>query len=67
MPAEDKHERKLREMHGALYSLSDKIRKPFPSDGEKLLPAGLRTSESPESKAARDHIDRLHKAMSEEK
>lgn len=67
MPEEDKHERKLRQMHDALYSLGDKIRKPFGRDGDKLLPKGLRSSETPESKAARTHIDSLHKAMSGEK
>jgi hypothetical protein len=67
MPEEDKHEKKLRQMHDALYSLGDRIRKPFNRDGEKLLPKGLRSSETPESKQAREHIDRLHTVMSEEK
>ena len=63
MPERDKHESKLDEMHSALYALGDKIRKPFMRDGEKLLPKGLRSTETPEAKAARSHIDNLHAAM----
>ena len=64
---QDPHEKKLSEMHDALYSLGDKIRKPYGRDGDKLLPKDLRAEEKPEAKAARAHIDALHKAMKGEK
>ena len=38
---QDAHQTKLSEMHDALYSLGDKIRKPYPGRGEKLLPKDL--------------------------
>lgn len=63
MPKADPHEEKLSEMHDALYSLGDKIRKPYPHKGEKMLPKKLRSAEKPESKAARKHIDAMHAAM----
>jgi len=63
MPKQDKHEKMLSEMHSALYSLGNKIRKPYESDGDKLLPSDLRVGESPEAKAARAHIQTLHKSM----
>lgn len=63
MPERDKHEAKLDEMHSALYALGDKIRKPFNRGGEHLLPKDLRSTETPEAKAARAHIDSLHSAM----
>ena len=63
MPEQDKHQGLLSEMHDALYSLGEKIRKPFNRGGEKLLPKPLRSSETPESKAARAHIQNLHKSM----
>jgi hypothetical protein len=67
MDHQDAHESKLSEMHDALYSLGDKIRKPYPRNGEKLLPKDLRAEEKPEAAAARKHIDALHKAMKREK
>ena len=67
MPEQDKHEKMLSEMHEALYSLSSKIRKPFPSSGDKLLPKELAPAEPEGSKAARAHIEKLHKAMRSEK
>jgi hypothetical protein len=67
MPKMDKHEGMLNEMHSALHSLGDKIRKPFGRDGDKLLPRRLRPSEAPEAKAARKHIEHLHRAMRGEK
>jgi len=60
---QDAHEAKLSEMHDALYSLGDKIRKPYPGRGEKLLPKDLRSQEKPEAEAARKHIDTLHRTM----
>lgn len=63
MPEQDKHEGMLSQMHDALYALGDKIRKPFARNGEKLLPKKLQSGESPESKAARGHIEALHAAM----
>jgi hypothetical protein len=63
----DKHEAMLDEMHGALYALGDKIRKPYPRSGDKLLPTSLQESDSPEAKAAREHIECLHKAMKAER
>jgi hypothetical protein len=63
MPEMDKHEKMLDEMHGALYSLSDKIRKPYPRSGEKLLPKELQPEEAEGSKAARKHIETLHESM----
>lgn len=59
----DKHEQMLDDMHGALSSLGDKIRKPFQPSGEKLLPADLQNAEKPEAKAARKHIEKLHGAF----
>lgn len=60
---QDKHEQMCSEMHDCLYNLSDKMRKPFPRSGEKLLPGHLQESEKPEAKAAKAHIERLHKAF----
>lgn len=59
----DKHQEKLSEMHSALHALGDKIRKPFPNHGEKLLPKNLREQEPEGSAEARKHIDNLHAAM----
>jgi hypothetical protein len=53
-------EKKLDEMHSALYALGSKVRKPTPSEGEKLLPAELQQQESPEVAAAKTHVDALH-------
>lgn len=64
---QDEHERKLSEMHDALYSLGDKIRKPYPGRGEKLLPKDLQSHEKPEARTARKHIDALHKAFKSER
>jgi hypothetical protein len=63
MAEQSPHEKKLSEMHDALYSLGDKIRKPYPRSGEKLLPAELQEQEPDGAKAARKHIDNLHAAM----
>jgi hypothetical protein len=60
---EDPQQKKLSEMHGALHSLGDKIRKPYPNSGDKLLPKELVPAESDDSKMARKHIDNLHAAM----
>lgn len=60
---EDRHQQKAREMHDAIYALQDKIRKPYNSGGDKLLPKDLRSSDTPEARAARAHIDMLHTAM----
>lgn len=67
MVERDAHESKLDEMHSALYTLGDKIRKPYPRGGDKLLPKKLRNQEPEGSKDARAHIDSLHKAMKGEK
>lgn len=63
VPKMDKHEQMCADMNSAIYTLSDKIRKPYPREGEKLLPKKLRTSEAPGSKEARKHIERLHRAF----
>ncbi len=60
---QDKHERMLSEMHDALYSLGSKIRKPMVGSGEKMLPKDLQSSETPEAKAARQHVELLHGQM----
>jgi len=59
----DKHEQMTSDMHDALYTLGDKIRKPYPRAGEHMLPSNLQEGEKPEAKAARKHIERLHKAF----
>ncbi len=60
---QSKHDQMLDEMHSALSSLGSKIRAPFPSQGEKLLPPGLQPAETPEGKAAKAHIENLHGAF----
>lgn len=67
VPKMDADEEKVSQMHSALYALSDKIRKPFKSSGEKLLPKSLQSPTNPEAKAARAHIRKLHGAMCAEK
>lgn len=67
MPKMDPHEEMLSDMHSALSALGDKIRKPYAAHGEKLLPKNLRTSDNPDSKHAKKHIKRLHKAFKAEK
>ena len=64
---QDKHDKMLSEMHSALYTLGDKIQKPSPRSGEKLLPENLRQQAPKGAKAARRHIQRIHRAMREEK
>jgi hypothetical protein len=59
----DKHDQMISDMQDALYNLSDKIRKPYPRAGEKLLPGDLQEGEKPEAKAARRHIELLHKGF----
>lgn len=63
----DKHEEMCDDMHSALYSLSDKVRKPHATNGDKLLPKTLQSREKPEAKSARKHIARLHRAFRGEK
>lgn len=58
----DKHQTMLDEMHSALSSLGDQVRTPYPSDGDKLLPAGVKP-EKPGAQAARKHIEALHGAF----
>lgn len=60
MPEQSKHEKMLSEMHDALYTLGNKVRKPMPSSGEKLLPADLKQQEAPEVSAAKAHVEKLH-------
>jgi hypothetical protein len=60
VPEQSPHEKKLSEMHSALYALGNKVRKPMPSEGENLLPAELQQQESPEVAAAKAHVDALH-------
>jgi len=67
MPAEDKHEKMLGEMHDALYTLGSKIRRPIGGRGDKLLPKDLAPAEPEGAKSARTHIESLHKAMKGEK
>lgn len=66
VPSQTKHEKMLSEMHSALYTLGDKVRKPMPRDGEKLLPKSLRTPSSPDVKDAESQIECLHKAFKTE-
>jgi len=56
------HEEKLSDMHDALYTLGDHAREHsgLGGNGAKLLPAEV-VPEKPEAKAAKLHIDRLHK------
>jgi len=63
MDRRDKHEQMIGDMHDALYSLGDKIRKPLAHDGDKLLPVELQQHEKPEAKAARKHVEKLHRAF----
>lgn len=63
MPAPDKHEQMLSNMHSALCSLGDKIRKTYHSNGDKLLPSELQTADTPEATLAREHIANLHRAF----
>lgn len=63
MPKREKHESKLDEMHDALYRLGDQAHKPYAGNGAKLLPEGLAPAEKPEARAAKRHIDRLHRAF----
>jgi len=67
MPKMDKHEQMCSDMNSAIYALSDKIRKPYPRSGDKLLPSHLQEHESDDSKSAKKHIERLHKAFKAEK
>lgn len=67
VPKMDKHEQMCSDMNSAVYTLQDKIRKPMPRDGEKLLPKHLQSQEGPDAKSARKHIERLHRAFREEK
>jgi len=60
MPEQSKHEKMLSEMHSALYALGNKVRKPMPSEGEKLLPAELQQAEAPEVASAKAHVETLH-------
>ena len=62
-PVQDKHESMLSNMHAALYSLGDKIHRPFHSNGDKLLPRKLQTANTPEADSAREHIANLHRAF----
>jgi len=64
---EDKHEKMMSEMHDALYTLGSKIRKPIGGRGDKLLPKSMVPAEDEDAKAARAHIERLHRAMKSEK
>lgn len=63
VPQMDKHEKMASEMHDAIYQMQDKMRKPYPRTGSKLLPAKLQSTETPESKMARAHIEKMHAAM----
>lgn len=67
LPKMDKHDQMCSDMTSAIYALQDKIRKPMPRGGEKLLPEDLREHEKPEAQAARKHIERLHRAFKAEK
>ncbi len=66
---QDKHEKMLSDMHDALYSLGDAIRKPGGLSGgrpgaKKLLPPEIAgPSDTPEAKTARKHIETIHAAM----
>lgn len=62
MPRQSKHEKMLSEMHDALYTLGDKIRKPF-SRTSTLLPKALQKAPEDHSSKARKHIERLHRGM----
>jgi hypothetical protein len=60
MPEQSKHEKMLSDMHSALYALGNKVRKPSPAEGEKLLPEALQQTEAPEVAAAKSHVETLH-------
>lgn len=64
-PKRSPHEEKLDEMHDALYRLGSQSRteSDYGGNGAKLLPEGLAPKEKPGARAARKHIDRLHKAF----
>jgi hypothetical protein len=67
MDAGSPEEQMCSDMHSALHTLSDKVRKPYSSSGDHLLPKPLQANERPEAKQARKHIRRLHKAFKSEK
>ena len=67
MPEMDADEKKVSDMHDALYSLSDKIRKPMERPGDKLLPDHLKKSPAKHGEMARKQIRALHRAFREEK
>lgn len=62
-PPRAKHSQQLDEMHDALYQLGDQARVPHAGSGANLLPDQLAPKEKPEQKAAKTHINRLHKAF----
>lgn len=64
MPKQSKHEKMLSDMHDALYTLGDKIRKPFKRPSNALVPKLLQ-KEDPERHAveAKQHIAKMHKTM----
>lgn len=62
MPHQEEHDKMMSEMHDTLYALSDKLRKPFNMAG-KFLPKSLQPKQTPEAKAAKDHVKRLHKSF----
>lgn len=63
VPQQSEHEKLLGEMHDALYALGDRVRKPYPRDGDKLLPEELQRTELPETRTAKKYIVKLHKQM----
>lgn len=63
VPARAKHQQQLDEMHDALYQLSDKARVPSLGNGAALLPDHMAPKVKPEHRAARTHINNLHKAF----
>ncbi len=54
-----KHEQMLDEMHSALHALGDLVRKPYPREGDKLLPSSM-SPDMPGAESARKHIEMLH-------
>ena len=63
VPVQSKHEKMLSDIHSALYTLGDKIRKPSSGSGDHLLPPDLAPQEAKGARSARLHIESLHQSM----
>lgn len=63
MPKQSKHEKMLSDMHDVLYTLGDKIRKPFSRPYNALIPKALAKMPTDQGDMAKKHIEVLHKGM----